>query len=130
MSKEIETLKFIFFVVLNGTNFDGYEIERLVQKEINLLSRNICRIRIYRLNSETRKESRPSIHPFLKHKMNMLLGPYSQHFIFFVTYEWAEQARVLYCTKLEGLARDKHSSKLGPFVGYEALLTLRGRGYW
>jgi hypothetical protein len=60
----------------------------------------------------------------------MPLGPYSQHFIFFVTYEWAEQARVLYCAKLEGLARDKHSCKLGPFVGYAALLTLRGRGYW
>jgi hypothetical protein len=39
--------------------------------------------------------------------------------IFFVTYHWTQQARVLHYTRLERLARDKHSSLLGPFVSYE-----------
>jgi hypothetical protein len=46
-------------------------------------------------------------------------GPYSQHFIFLVTYEWAKQARVLHCSGLESLVRDKHSSLLDPFISYE-----------
>jgi hypothetical protein len=41
---------------------------------------------------------------------------YSQHFIFFVTYEWAQNARVLHLTRLETLIRDKHSSLLGSFL--------------
>jgi hypothetical protein len=45
--------------------------------------------------------------------------PYSQHFVFFVTYEWTWQARVLQKTTLERLAREKHSSLLEPFVSYE-----------
>jgi hypothetical protein len=36
----------------------------------------------------------------------------------FVTYEWAQKARVLQYTRLERLARDKHSILLGPFIGY------------
>jgi hypothetical protein len=43
------------------------------------------------------------------------LGPYSQHFVFFKTYKWAIWARVLHCTTLEGLVRDKHSSLFCPF---------------
>ncbi len=46
-------------------------------------------------------------------------GPYSQHFIFFVTYELAIITTVLHYTKLERLAMDKHSSLLGIFVSYE-----------
>jgi hypothetical protein len=37
----------------------------------------------------------------------------------FVTYEWAQQVRVLHKTRLERLARDKDSSLLVPFVSYE-----------
>ncbi len=44
------------------------------------------------------------------------LGPFSHHFIFFTTYEWAQQARVLHNTLLERLANNKNSSLLGPFV--------------
>ncbi len=40
----------------------------------------------------------------------------SQHFIFFVSYKWAQEESVLYYTKLERVARDKHSSWLGQFV--------------
>jgi hypothetical protein len=40
---------------------------------------------------------------------------HSQHFIFFVTYEWVLLARVLHCIRLERLSRDKHISLLGPF---------------
>jgi hypothetical protein len=41
------------------------------------------------------------------------LGPYSQHFIFSVTNEWAQ-----YYTCLEKLASEKHSSLLGQLVSY------------
>jgi hypothetical protein len=47
-----------------------------------------------------------------------LLGPYSQHLIFFASYTWANNL-VLHYTGLERLARDKHSSFLSPFVSYE-----------
>jgi hypothetical protein len=43
------------------------------------------------------------------------LGPYSQHFTFFATYEWAKQAGVFHYSRPEWLARDKHSGFLGPF---------------
>ncbi len=45
-------------------------------------------------------------------------GAYSQHLIFFVTYEWTQQARVSYYIRMEGLAMDKHSN-LGSFTSYE-----------
>jgi hypothetical protein len=35
------------------------------------------------------------------------LGPYSQYFIFFITYEWAQQARALHYTRLKRLPSDK-----------------------
>jgi hypothetical protein len=58
--------------------------------------------------------------PFESDKENIVLGirsqgPYSQHFIFFVTYKWAQQSRVLHYTVLEGVNSDKHSGLLGPF---------------
>jgi hypothetical protein len=43
-------------------------------------------------------------------------GPYSQHFIFFVTYEWAPKARLLHYTGVERLFRDKNHSLLSSFV--------------
>jgi hypothetical protein len=49
----------------------------------------------------------------------MNTAPDSQHFIFFVAYEWAQYARKLQNTRLEGLAGDKHSRLLGPFESYE-----------
>jgi hypothetical protein len=36
------------------------------------------------------------------------LGPYSQHFIFFVTYELKQYSRMLHYTRLERPARDEH----------------------
>jgi len=44
---------------------------------------------------------------------------YSRHLILFLTYEWAQYARVLHYTRLEKLAEDKHYSLLGPFMSYE-----------
>ncbi len=44
---------------------------------------------------------------------------HSQHFIFFLTYEWAQYARVSYYSRLERLVWDKQSCLLDPFVSYE-----------
>jgi hypothetical protein len=44
---------------------------------------------------------------------------YSQHLIFFVTYECAKKARVLHYTRLQRLATDKHSNLSVPFVSYD-----------
>jgi hypothetical protein len=44
------------------------------------------------------------------------LGPYLQHFIFFVTSEWAQQVGVLHYTWQERVAMAEHS---GPFVSNE-----------
>ncbi len=46
------------------------------------------------------------------------LWPFSQNFILFVTYE-AREARMLFHTSLDMLAKDKHSSVLRPFISYE-----------
>jgi hypothetical protein len=37
-------------------------------------------------------------------------GSYLQHFIFFVTYEWAQSATALHYARLERLARDRFVS--------------------
>jgi hypothetical protein len=47
-----------------------------------------------------------------------------KHFIFLVTYKWAQQARVLYYTGLETLARKKLTSLLDPFISYEGSLKI------
>jgi hypothetical protein len=57
-------------------------------------------------------------------------GPYSQHFIFFVTYEFAQWAWVLHCTRLERLAMDKQSSLLVPLVSYKEYKVLWIRHQW
>jgi hypothetical protein len=44
--------------------------------------------------------------------------PYLQHFIFFVTFDLNQKATALYYTKPEGLASEKHSGLLEPFVSY------------
>jgi hypothetical protein len=49
----------------------------------------------------------------------IVLGPYSQHFTFFTTYEWAQLARVLHYTRMERISRGKRSSLSGAFISYE-----------
>jgi hypothetical protein len=44
---------------------------------------------------------------------------YSQPFIFFITREWAQQARVLHNTRVGRLAMEKQSSLYGPIASYE-----------
>jgi hypothetical protein len=51
--------------------------------------------------------------------MNVTQGPYSQHFIFFSTYEYSQLASVLHYVRLERLASDKHSSLLDSLVSYK-----------
>jgi len=46
---------------------------------------------------------------------------YSQHLIFFKTYELAKLPRVLHYSKLERLVSNKRFSLLGPFISYEVL---------
>jgi hypothetical protein len=43
---------------------------------------------------------------------------FSQHLIFFVTYESIQYSRVLHYIWLERPASDKQSSLLGPFINY------------
>jgi hypothetical protein len=50
-----------------------------------------------------------------------LHGLNSQHFIFSVTYEWAQETRMLHYIWLEGVAKDKDSSLLGRLVSYEEI---------
>ncbi len=47
------------------------------------------------------------------------MGTYSKHFIFFMTHERAQYARVLHYSRLERLARDEHSSLLCSFTSYK-----------
>ncbi len=42
--------------------------------------------------------------------------PYSKHFIFFITYKWAQWTIVLHYTMLDRLAKDKQFGLLGLFV--------------
>jgi hypothetical protein len=51
--------------------------------------------------------------------MNLSTGLHSQHVILFVTYKWAQYARVIHVTRLEILAIDKRSSLMGPFASYK-----------
>ncbi len=50
----------------------------------------------------------------------MLLGPYTQHFIFFVTFELSQQARVLHYSGLERLIRT-NTLTYWPHMSYEVL---------
>jgi hypothetical protein len=45
-------------------------------------------------------------------------GLYSQHFIFYVSYKWAQEASVP-LNQAEKLSRDKHISFLGPSLSYK-----------
>ncbi len=47
------------------------------------------------------------------------LGTFSQPYIIFLTYKWAQEARVLHYTSLEWLVCDKHSYLPCPFKGCE-----------
>ncbi len=55
----------------------------------------------------------------LYHRADMDQGPYSQHFIFFVTYESSQYVRVLHYITLERVASNKYSILLGQFVSHE-----------
>jgi hypothetical protein len=62
--------------------------------------------------------------PFVSYEEKEVLrihpqGPYSQHFVFFVTYKWTQQVIGLHNTKPERLASYKHSSLLLKFLRYE-----------
>ncbi len=41
------------------------------------------------------------------------------HYTSYLTYEWAEEARLLHHTWLKRLAGDKHSSLFGHFISHE-----------
>ncbi len=43
----------------------------------------------------------------------------SQHFIFFITYKWAQQARELHYNRVKDLPVDKHSCLFRAFISYE-----------
>jgi hypothetical protein len=47
------------------------------------------------------------------------VGLYSQHFIFVVTYDWAQKPECFSLASLSSLVQYKHPSLLGPFVNYE-----------
>ncbi len=51
------------------------------------------------------------------------LGPYSQD-IFFVTYKWAKESRMVHYTRLERLAKNKCSNLLGQYVSYKEIEVL------
>ncbi len=53
----------------------------------------------------------PLVLPPCERNWNMRL--YSQHFIFFLTYEWAQKAIVLHYPWLKGFSSEKHSSLFG-----------------
>ncbi len=68
--------------------------------------------------------------PFVSYTKNEVLwiytlGLYSQNFIFFVAYKWAQKARVLHYAWLERFAQDKYSCLLEPFKTYEENKVLR-----
>ncbi len=46
-------------------------------------------------------------------------GPYSQHIVFFLIYDWPQKARALHNTRPKRLIGDKHFSLFGAFVRYE-----------
>ncbi len=82
-----------------------------------------------RLKSLARDKHSSLLGPCINYKENVvlwiqLLSLYSQHFIFFVTYEWALLAWVLYYISLKSIARDKHSSLLGPCIKYKENVVL------
>ncbi len=53
------------------------------------------------------------------HEPSASLGPYWQHFIFFVTYYCAQKARLLHYIVIERLAGDKRSSLSDPFISHK-----------
>jgi hypothetical protein len=52
---------------------------------------------------------------FQKNNLEAILGPYSQHFISFLTCKSAQQTRALHNTRLERLANEKYSNLLVTF---------------
>ncbi len=60
--------------------------------------------------------ARPGACPRMEHERCNI--PQS-NLIFFMTYKWTQYAGVLHYSRVERLARDKHSNLLAPFVNYE-----------
>jgi hypothetical protein len=65
--------------------------------------------------------------PFIIYKENTMLRtwPYSQNFIFLVTYEWAQLANVLVLCKPFQLRIMVLSSLMGPLISYNRIYVLR-----
>jgi hypothetical protein len=57
--------------------------------------------------------------PFAKNYRKMYCEFHPRVHIFLVTFEWAQEARMLQYTRFKRWAKDKHSSLLGPIVSYE-----------
>ncbi len=77
-----------------------------------------------RLEKFTRNKASSLLGQFLSYKENEVSwilpqGPYAQHFIFFVTYEYTQLRTVLHYTGLKRPSSDKHSSLLGEFLSYK-----------
>jgi hypothetical protein len=53
-----------------------------------------------------------------------LQGPYSQHYIFFATYKWTQEAGALHHARLERLGSEEQSSLLCPFTGNKEIEVL------
>ncbi len=88
------------------------------------------RVLLYtRLKKFARDKHSSLLRPFMSYEENIVLsiwlqGSYSQQFIFFITFKWAQKARVLQYTMLERLFKEKHSSLLSPFMSYEENIVL------
>jgi hypothetical protein len=72
---------------------------------------------------------------FVSYKENEVLWiwplwPYTQHFISFVTYQWAQKATVVHYIRLENLYCDKNSSLLEEFVSYKENEVMWIRPLW
>jgi hypothetical protein len=57
--------------------------------------------------------------PFARNDRKMYCEFHPRVHIFLVTFEWAQEARMLQYTRLERRAKGKHSSLSGPIINYE-----------
>jgi hypothetical protein len=110
----------------SGCMFTKLIVKKVIQ---NLLITLIFKTLIF-VEHSSQELSRKSMKKFLQNLCLTVLRTfvrillrmfweYSQHFIFIVTYEWAQWVRVLHYTRLKRLAKDKLSSLLDPFVSYK-----------
>ncbi len=89
------------------------------------------RVLLYTRLKKLAKDKHSSIlRPFMSYEENIVLwiwldGLYSQQFIFFITFKWAQKARVLHYTRLERLVKEKCSTLLKQFIIYKENKVLR-----